>query len=140
MESCGKFGLMVVAWVYEACFVGGDDGLGAVTAAEFEQDVADVGLDGGFAEEEPSGDLAVGQAPGDVDEDLGLSGGEVGQGGPRAVRRAPREFAYRTARLRGHELRITIPIGVAVVAGGLATALSDTAAATGDHEIGRAHV
>jgi hypothetical protein len=42
-------------------------------------------------------------------------------------------FAYRTARLRGHELRITIPIGVAVVAGGLATALSDTAAAVGDH-------
>ena len=42
-------------------------------------------------------------------------------------------FAYRTARLRGHELRITVPIGVAVVAGGLATALSDTAAAAGDH-------
>lgn len=42
-------------------------------------------------------------------------------------------FAYRTARLRGHELKITIPIGVAVVAGGLATALSDTAAAVGDH-------
>jgi hypothetical protein len=42
-------------------------------------------------------------------------------------------FAVRAARLRGHELRITIPIGVAVMAGGLATALSDTAAATGDH-------
>lgn len=42
-------------------------------------------------------------------------------------------FAFRTARLRGHELRITIPIGVAVIAGGLATALSDTAAAAGDH-------
>ena len=42
-------------------------------------------------------------------------------------------FAARVARLRGHELRITIPIGVAVVAGGLATALSDTAAAAGDH-------
>jgi len=42
-------------------------------------------------------------------------------------------FAFRTARLRGHELRITVPIGVAVVAGGLATALSDTAAAAGDH-------
>ena len=42
-------------------------------------------------------------------------------------------FAYRTARLRGHELRITVPIGVAVIAGGLATALSDTAAAAGDH-------
>jgi signal transduction histidine kinase len=40
-------------------------------------------------------------------------------------------FAIRTARLRGHELRITIPIGVAVVVGGLATSLSDTAAATG---------
>jgi hypothetical protein len=42
-------------------------------------------------------------------------------------------FAFRTARLRGHELRITIPIGAAVVAGGLATSLSDTAAAAGDH-------
>ena len=42
-------------------------------------------------------------------------------------------FAFRTARLRGHELRITVPIGVAVIAGGLATALSDTAAAAGDH-------
>ena len=42
-------------------------------------------------------------------------------------------FAARVARLRGHELRITIPIGVAVVAGGLATALSDTAAAAGDN-------
>jgi signal transduction histidine kinase len=42
-------------------------------------------------------------------------------------------FAVRVARLRGHELRITIPIGVAVVAGGLATALSDTAAAAGDN-------
>ena len=42
-------------------------------------------------------------------------------------------FAFRTARLRGHELRITVPIGVAVVAGGLATSLSDTAVAAGDH-------
>ena len=42
-------------------------------------------------------------------------------------------FAARVARLRGHELRITVPIGVAVVAGGLATALSDTAAAAGDN-------
>ena len=42
-------------------------------------------------------------------------------------------FAVRVARLRGHELRITVPIGVAVVAGGLATALSDTAAAAGDN-------
>jgi signal transduction histidine kinase len=42
-------------------------------------------------------------------------------------------FAIRTSRLRGHELRISIPIGVAVFAGGLATSLSDTAAAVGDH-------
>jgi signal transduction histidine kinase len=41
-------------------------------------------------------------------------------------------FAARVARLRGHELKITVPIGVAVVAGGLATALSGTAAAAGD--------
>jgi signal transduction histidine kinase len=42
-------------------------------------------------------------------------------------------FAVRVARLRGHELRITVPIGVAVVAGGLAISLSDTAAAAGDN-------
>ena len=42
-------------------------------------------------------------------------------------------FAVRTSRLRGHELRITVPIGVAVFAGGLAISLSDTAAAVGDH-------
>jgi signal transduction histidine kinase len=41
-------------------------------------------------------------------------------------------FAARTMRLRGHELKITVPIGVAVVAGGLATALGDSAAAAGD--------
>ena len=38
-----------------------------------------IGLDGGFAEEELARDFAVRQAPGNLDEDLGFSGGEVGQ-------------------------------------------------------------
>jgi signal transduction histidine kinase len=40
-------------------------------------------------------------------------------------------FVFRLSRLRGHELRITVPIGFAIVAGGVATAFSDTAAAVG---------
>ena len=46
-------------------------------------------------------------------------------------------FVVRLSRLRGHELRITVPIGFAVVAGGVATAFSDTAAAVGTsgHEL-----
>jgi len=40
-------------------------------------------------------------------------------------------FVARLLRLRGHELRITVPIGFAIVAGGVATAFSDTAAAVG---------
>jgi hypothetical protein len=36
--NCGT--QAVVAWLDEACFVGGDDGLDAVTAAEFEQDAS----------------------------------------------------------------------------------------------------
>lgn len=40
-------------------------------------------------------------------------------------------FVVRLSRLRGHELRITVPIGFAVVAGGVATSFSDTAAAVG---------
>jgi signal transduction histidine kinase len=40
-------------------------------------------------------------------------------------------FVFRLSRLRGHELRITVPIGFAVVASGVATAFSDTAVAVG---------
>ena len=40
-------------------------------------------------------------------------------------------FVARLLRLRGHELRVSVPIGFAVVAGGVATAFSDTAAAVG---------
>lgn len=67
----------VVAGLDESGFVGGDDGLYPVAAAQLHQDVADVGLDGGFAEEELAGDLAVGQAAGDLGENLGLSGGQA---------------------------------------------------------------
>ena len=40
-------------------------------------------------------------------------------------------FVVRLLQLRGHELRITVPIGFAVIAGGVATSFSDTAAAVG---------
>ena len=67
--------LAVMAGLDESGLVGGDDGLYPVAAAQLRQDVADVGLDGGFAEEELAGDFAVGQAAGDLDEILGLPGG-----------------------------------------------------------------
>ena len=43
--------LAVMAGFDDSGFVGGDDGLYPVAAAQLHQDVADVGLDGGFAEE-----------------------------------------------------------------------------------------
>jgi signal transduction histidine kinase len=42
-------------------------------------------------------------------------------------------FAFRLSRLRGHELRITVPVGLTVVAGGVAISFSDMAAAVGIH-------
>jgi signal transduction histidine kinase len=46
-------------------------------------------------------------------------------------------FVVRLSRLRGHELRITVPIGFAIVAAGVAISFSDTAAAVGTtgHEL-----
>jgi hypothetical protein len=70
--------LTVVAGLDESGFVGGDDGLYPVAAAQLHQDVADIGLDGGFAGEELAGDSAVGQAARDLDENLGLPRGPVG--------------------------------------------------------------
>ena len=45
---------------YESGVVGEDDGLDAVVEVELGEDVADVGLDGGSAEEEFVGDVGVG--------------------------------------------------------------------------------
>ena len=40
-------------------------------------------------------------------------------------------FVVRLSRLRGHELRISVPVGFAVIAAGVAISFSDTAAAVG---------
>src|SRR5690242_17845443 len=50
--------------------------LGAVAAAELGQDVAHVGVDGALGDEQPVGDLAVGQARGDQLGDLVFAVGE----------------------------------------------------------------
>jgi hypothetical protein len=83
--------LAVMAWFDDTGFVGGDNGLYPVAAAYLHQDVADIGLDGGFAEEELAGDFAVGQAAGDLDENLGLPGGS----GPVVRAACSREAAGR---------------------------------------------
>ena len=51
--------------VHEAGAVGERDGLHAVAQPQLGEDVVDVGLDGGFAEEERGGDLGVGMSVGD---------------------------------------------------------------------------
>jgi hypothetical protein len=83
--------LAVMAGFDDTGFVGGDNGLYPVAAAYLHQDVADIGLDGGFAEEELAGDFAVGQAAGDLDENLGLPGGS----GPVVRAACSREAAGR---------------------------------------------
>src|ERR1700761_1647563 len=50
------------------------DGLGAAAGAELIEDAAGVGLDGVFADEELSGDLAVAHALGDEFQDFKLAG------------------------------------------------------------------
>lgn len=52
--ECGVF-----AGLYEPCFVGVHDGLGAVTDAEFSEDAVDVGLDRAGAEVKVETDLSV---------------------------------------------------------------------------------
>ena len=78
VQEPGDYCPAAVPGLDESCFVGGNDGLYPVAAAQLHQDVADVGLYGGFAQEEQAGDFAVGQAAGDLDENLGLPGGQVG--------------------------------------------------------------
>src|ERR1700727_3032426 len=47
-----------------------DDGLDAVAEAEFDEDAADVGLDGVFLDGEFLRDLGVGEPPGDMAQHL----------------------------------------------------------------------
>ena len=53
------------------------DGLGAVAEADLGEEVVDVGLDRGLADEQLPRDLRVGQPGGDEGQDLGLALGET---------------------------------------------------------------
>ena len=68
--------------------VGVDDGLGAVAELELLQDAGDVGLDGAIADDEPGGNLGVGESAGEELEHLKFAGGELLELGrrPRRVR------------------------------------------------------
>ena len=67
----------VVALLGESVLVGVADGLGAVAGAGLLEDVVDVGLDGGGADDERGGDFGVGEAGGDQLEDFDFAGGEL---------------------------------------------------------------
>lgn len=60
----------------QAALVGVHDSLHPVPQRELIQHPADVCLDRGLGQEELGGDLGVGQARGDLDEDLLFAGGE----------------------------------------------------------------
>src|SRR5438045_4151636 len=66
----------LLGWRDQAAFdrPGGD--LGARGEAELAEDVADVGLDGGFGDDQPFGDLAVGPAARDQAGDFPFPCGE----------------------------------------------------------------
>ena len=63
----------------QARLVRGDHRLGPVAQAELGQHPADVGLDRLLADDEPGGDLRVGQALGDQPQHLGLARGQRGR-------------------------------------------------------------
>ena len=71
----------------EAGFVGDDDELGSVSGVEFHHGPVDVGLGGGWADDQAFSDVVVGQAGGDEGEDLSLAGGEIGERGRCAGQR-----------------------------------------------------
>ena len=50
-----------------------------VPQMQLGEDAGHVGLDGGLAEEEPLGDLGVGQAAGDQPEHFGLTVGQLAE-------------------------------------------------------------
>ena len=58
----------------ESCFVGEDDGLGAVVEVELAEDACDVGFGGRVADEEFAGDVVVGSSAGEEAEHLELAG------------------------------------------------------------------
>jgi hypothetical protein len=78
----GCWGVFVVlaGWVDEAGVVGGDDELDAVACAEFHEQAADVGFDGGLADVQAGCDLGVGVAEADEGQDLAFALGDLFQG------------------------------------------------------------
>jgi hypothetical protein len=64
--------------LYESGFVGEHDGADAGTDACLVEDVADVGFSGRFADDQPFGDLCVGQSVTDEVKDLKLAVAEIG--------------------------------------------------------------
>lgn len=60
----------------EPAFVRQHDCLGAIAQIELRQHLSDMGLDGLLGDEQPLGDLDVGQSAGDQFEDLALTRGQ----------------------------------------------------------------
>src|SRR6185437_2561705 len=91
--------LRLVAGGDQPALVGDRHEPGAVVAVELAQDVADVGLGGQRADHEPAGDLLVGEAAGDKEQDVALPVGQLGQRGRRHLRvAAGGELGDQTAR------------------------------------------
>jgi hypothetical protein len=87
----------------DAAFVGEDHGLDAVAQSEFHEDAADVAFDGRVGDDQALGDLVVGEAAGDEDQDLPLAWCELAQkrvGGLDGVA-SPRVVLDETAGDRG---------------------------------------
>jgi hypothetical protein len=60
----------------QAGLVGVDDRLDAVAESELGEYPSEVGRDRGLGDEEPLGDLGVGEAAGEFGQDLPFAGGE----------------------------------------------------------------
>src|SRR3954463_2900448 len=63
--------------LHEPAAVGEDDGLNAVAQAQLGEDVVDVGLDRGVAEDEALGDLGVAETVGDQRKNLEFARAEL---------------------------------------------------------------
>src|ERR1017187_8627279 len=87
--------------------VGEHHGLDAVTQFQLVQEMGDVRLHRGLAEKEAHGDLAVAEAPGDEQQDLTLTFGELAKVRRVRVRSVTAEPLDQPPRDRGCEQRVT---------------------------------
>ena len=78
---CRASGTAGALGVYQSGLVGEYDGLYPVAEAQLGEDPAEVAFDGGLADVEGGGDLAVGHSLGDVDQDLPFAAGQLVQRG-----------------------------------------------------------